>query len=130
MSLQFLKKLTASHNDLEELWPVPPQLETLAISHNKLKTVGENVGKLVNLKSLDISSNAISDCSGLKELVKLQTLSASHNEITTLEYFNCLTALKECDVRHNKLASWKPFAALSGLIPLEAVLLEGNPVLE
>ncbi len=125
-----MKKLTVSHNDLTEIWPVPPQLEHLVVSYNKLQRIGENVQKLSNLKVIDASYNQITDCAGLHGLAKLQTLNAAGNQIATLEHFETLVSLKECDLRQNKLSVWEIFAPLDALLQLEAVLLEGNPVLQ
>ena len=80
-SLAFLKKLTISSNELTELWPVPLQLESLIVSHNKLTSLGDNIPKLVNLKLLDVSFNYIANCNGVQNLTKLQTLNASNNEV-------------------------------------------------
>ena len=41
-----------------------------------------------------------------------------------------LKVLKECDVRFNKLATWDILLPISKLSGLEALMLEGNPLLE
>eukprot|EP00826_Nyctotherus_ovalis_P018802 TRINITY_DN15684_c0_g3_i2.p4 TRINITY_DN15684_c0_g3~~TRINITY_DN15684_c0_g3_i2.p4 ORF type:complete len:110 (-),score=22.70 TRINITY_DN15684_c0_g3_i2:484-813(-) len=108
---------------------MPKQLETLNVSHNKLKSVGESISRLMSLKALDMSFNQISDCKGLEILTKLQVLNLSHNEITSLEHFDSLCMLKEIDLRFNKIATWNPPNALSALDSLEIVLLEANEIL-
>jgi len=40
-----------------------------------------------------------------------------------------LKALKECDVRFNKVATWDMLLLLCKLEELEALMLEGNPLL-
>ena len=127
--LNFLKKLVISQNELNELWDVPIQLETLVVSNNSLKSVGKNIGKLINLKVLDISSNQINDCNGFQGLSKLQILNASNNEIASLDYFDNLTSLKECNLKFNRISLWSPSNALCKLDSLEILLLEGNPIL-
>ena len=82
--LAFLKKLTVSYNELVDLWPVPLQLETLIISHNKLGSISENVAKLVGLKYLDVSFNRLTNVQGVQALVKLQTFNVSNNEVYKL----------------------------------------------
>ena len=127
--LVYLKKLVISQNDLTELWEVPIQLETLIVSHNKLKSVGKSVSRLLNLKVLDMSFNQISDCEGISNLKKLQALNLAHNEISSLEYFNDLPMLKELDLRSNKITTWNPPNALSLLNSLEIVLLANNDII-
>lgn len=82
LSLAFLKKLTLSYNDLSDVWPLPPQLETLVVSHNKLSGLGENIPRLIGLKALDISYNKVSGrFGGIQGLAKLQSLNVSNNEV-------------------------------------------------
>lgn len=108
---------------------MPPQLETLVASNNKLTKICDSISKLANLKSLDISYNKITECSNIKHLTKLTVLNISHNELNNLDSFDSLISLKECDLRFNKFDSWLPFKNLACLISVEAIILEGNPIL-
>ena len=124
--LKFLKKLNLSYNDIEEMWPIPSKIETLVISHNKLRKIWMNSETLTNLKILDISFNKISDCDGLQYLSKVQILNVPNNEISTLNHFSNLLSMKECDLRFNKIVSWESMKALCNLKSLKIVMLEGN----
>lgn len=130
LQLHYLKKLTISYNNLLEMWPLPPQLEVLIVSHNSMKSLGKNIPKLVNLKVLDVSFNQILNCSGIECLTKLQVLNLSNNCIDSLKHVNTLVNLRECNVKHNNISTWSSLDPLSELPCLELVVLEENPVLQ
>jgi len=83
-SLQFLKKLSLSNNDLAEVWPLPDRLEILCLSHNKLRALGDSVTRLPNLLQLDVSHNQIADCRDIQRLTKLQNLNAAFNQVPSI----------------------------------------------
>jgi len=130
LQLHYLKKMIISYNNLLEMWPLPLQLEILIVSHNNLKSIGENIAKLLNLKVLDVSYNQILNCNGVQQLTKLQTLNLSNNSIDSLEHCNKLVNLKECYLQHNNISIWNSLHPLAELPSIELIVIDENPVLK
>ncbi len=114
----------------EELWtsdPTPTDMLGLTF----LYAVSEGIASLqgleyaLNLKSLDLSCNEISDISVLSGLSKLQTLVIDNCLITDLSPLSTLYKLRELDVHDNGISD---ISALSGLTNLETLNLRRNDI--
>ncbi len=109
----------------EALWitnPTPTDMlgltELRCINHGSSDagiTVLTGLECAVNLQSLNIRSNQVSDVSPLAGLTGLQTLSLCRNRLSSVSPLSGLTNLTYLDVHGNVLTSISPLASLSKL---------------
>ncbi|XP_033845995.1 malignant fibrous histiocytoma-amplified sequence 1 homolog [Periophthalmus magnuspinnatus] len=102
------------------------QLLELDMSHNCLKCLSEDVGKLKGLKKLCVSHNKIQYLPSQIGMLKfLEELDISFNELRDLpKSFTNLTKLRTLDADHNKLNQFP--TEILGLWELEELDLSGN----
>ena len=77
------------------------KLETLSITSSKLKELPTL--KLPSLKSLNLSSNALSSIEKIKSLESLEYLNLAKNNISGKKNFNHLTKLEQLVLHHNEI---------------------------
>ncbi|XP_072310243.1 malignant fibrous histiocytoma-amplified sequence 1 homolog [Eucyclogobius newberryi] len=102
------------------------QLLELDMSHNCLKCLSDDVGKLKGLKKLCVSHNKVQYLSSQIGLLKfLEELDISFNELRVLpKSLSNLTKLRTLDTDHNKLNQFP--SEILGLGDLEELDLSGN----
>lgn len=102
------------------------QLLELDMSHNCLRILHDDVGKLKGLKKLCVSHNKIQHLPSQIGLLKfLEELDISFNELRNLPKSLCnLTKLRTLDADHNKLNQFP--SEILGLCDLEELDLSGN----
>ncbi|CCH55773.1 Leucine-rich repeat-containing protein 40 [Fibrisoma limi BUZ 3] len=124
-----LKIVLLYSNEIQQL---PPQigklvnLQTLDLSFNKLTSVPDELGELSDLQSLVLNSNQLESLpERLGELSNLRELYLGDNKLKSLSAgLGQLTNLKRLYIYHNQLTRLP--AELSKLINLEELSLGGN----
>ncbi|XP_035694547.1 protein phosphatase 1 regulatory subunit pprA-like [Branchiostoma floridae] len=98
-----LTHLDASCNKLQELAAVNclPHLEELNASNNRLAAIRNMRCK--KLQDLDLSTNFLTDLSGLRDLHSLTTLNLATNRLSSLTAIGKLRHLQELNVSNNLL---------------------------
>jgi len=100
-------------------------LETLLLDQNRITDLAPLAG-LTNLKHLDVSDNdVLSDLSGISGLSQLVHLDLHRNSISDLADLAGLTHLKRLIVRNNNLTDIGP---LSGMTDLENLIIRFNRI--
>ncbi|EQB77871.1 platelet glycoprotein Ib alpha chain [Camelus ferus] len=106
-----------------------PQLETLTISHNKLRSLPSLGQALPALATLDVSFNELISLSpgALEGLTHLHELSLRGNNLTTLppELLATTSQLQKLNLADNRLSELPP-GFLHGLDELHTLYLQGN----
>ncbi|KAM7537229.1 hypothetical protein Aperf_G00000079650 [Anoplocephala perfoliata] len=130
-------------------------LTKLSLQHNTITSVPLSLGRLTNLKFLDLSFNAIqalphpvfdnlslletlildsnklSELPSLKGLVELHKLSFSNNELLSLpDSITCCTKLKYIEASGNKIRELSSEIPWSNLVNLQHFLLNNNQLKE
>ena len=96
-----------------------PKLESLTLRNCGLSTAS-GLGKAVNLKELDLSSNTIRNIQALSTMSQLKTLYLQHNALSDLASLSTLVKLETLNVSYNSLTTLSPIATLTALTSLEA----------
>ncbi|XP_066291972.1 protein phosphatase 1 regulatory subunit 7-like isoform X1 [Branchiostoma lanceolatum] len=145
-----LTHLDVSCNKLQELAAVNclPHLEELNASNNRLAAIRNMRCK--KLQDLDLSTNFLTDLSGLKDLNSLTTLNLATNRLSSLTAIGKLRHLQELnvsnnllkelgsvseqfpalevfDVSENAIVSWEQVCLLSKCQQLAELHISGNP---
>ncbi|KAI8647934.1 hypothetical protein BD408DRAFT_334248 [Parasitella parasitica] len=94
-----LETLKVSHNELRTLSGLPASLIYLYASHNKLLEV--DIYHLDKLQHLDVSHNRINQFESMIELKSLRSLNANHNSITSCKAFQDLKSLVTLSLKAN-----------------------------
>lgn len=85
------------------------EVESLILNHNQLRIVPENIGKFINLKVLDISSNGLRILPDVLMHCPLTSLIAKNNNLTNESLpksFTVTSTLKELNLSGNSLTSF------------------------
>jgi Leucine-rich repeat (LRR) protein len=82
---------------------MPP--DALDLSSKALTALPQHAASLSSLRCLDLSSNALTDFSGLMLLPQLSVLSLARNRLEALPCLTALTALTQLNLHRNKLRS-------------------------
>ena len=103
-------------------------LETLYLSHNKIKYLPKEIWNLFNLKKLYLDNNKLTEIpKEIQNLVKLKSLSLSGNRLTYLpKEIAKLSNLKVLNLSYNALTGFLPGTDLSHFTNLEYLFLENN----
>lgn len=89
------------------------QLEILILKQDGIDSI-DDIGKLVNLTQLDLSSNkAITDVSAIADMSKLKTLVLSHNKVTSVEAISNLKELEYVALDYNEISSLPDLSKLT-----------------
>ncbi|KAI8506452.1 hypothetical protein Bbelb_158790 [Branchiostoma belcheri] len=145
-----LTHLDVSCNKLQELAAVNclPHLEELNASNNRLAAIRNMRCK--KLQDLDLSTNFLTDLSGLKDLHSLTTLNLATNRLSSLTAIGKLRHLQDLNVSNNLLkelgniseqfpalevfnvsenaiVSWEQVCLLSRCLQLAELHISGNP---
>lgn len=122
--LTSIRKLALSHNNLqslpEELGALK-RLEILLIDHNNMNELPASIGKLESLRVLNVSGNKLSELTlDFSSLQKLRIIEAHSNLINVLSRdIHKLTKLESLDISNNKLSTLpSELFALEGLFKL------------
>ena len=102
-------------------------LKELDVSSNQLTSLPSNIGKLVKLKELSVYSNQLTSLpSDIGKLVNLEKLVVSFNQLTSLPSSICdgLVNLEELDVSENQLTSLPP--EIGKLVNLKQLYVGNN----
>lgn len=96
------------------------------MSGNKLTSLPNSLGNLVELLTLNASKNQITSIPSLENLTRLSTLSLEHNSISEVpEFLGHLTGLQVLNLQSNQLTE---VPSVLGLSPkLRELNLENNP---
>ena len=101
-------------------------LEQLDLSGKSLNNSDiEQLRKMKNLVSLDLSDNKINDISVLEELTDLTWLSLTKNQIGSIGVLKTLNKLTVLDLRNNRISN---ISVLEGLTDLTWLGLAGNKI--
>ena len=120
-----LRRLTISHNEIEDLSPIFDnlhQLEHLEMEANNISSI-DGIALLQNLTRLSLGRNIISDISGLNTLTNLTHVYLFDNAITDIDPLHSLENLTNLGLSNNHIRNIAP---LSGLSHLEWVNLSNN----
>jgi internalin A len=103
------------------------QVETMDLSRNRLSTLPESFGNLVNLSTLLLQGNDLKHLpASVERLHKLKVLYLSGNSLTELpEWIGLLSQLESLDVGWNNLKALPD--SLLNLKKLKTLFLHGNP---
>ncbi|KAM4748922.1 leucine-rich repeat and guanylate kinase domain-containing protein [Rhinophrynus dorsalis] len=125
-----LTKLILNNNNIQEINGLDKcsSLSHLNMAHNQIRSIGgiENVP----IKTLCLSSNQISNISGLESLKTLQTLDLSCNQISSLEGLEGLDFLQSLNLEDNGICQISEIAYIEELPLLHVLNLLKNPVRE
>ena len=80
-------------------------LTHLNLSFNYLEKLPESIGKLGDLKVLNLAHNGLSRVPQLKNCAKLSELRLGQNKLETIEYFNQNRELEILDLNENLLTT-------------------------
>jgi hypothetical protein len=100
-------------------------LVTLDLSHNWISDISP-LSSLSNLTTLDLSGNRISDISALSSLTNLTTLDLSYNEISDISALSSLSNLTTLNLRGNQISDISTLVDNIGLNQGDEVYLESN----
>jgi Leucine-rich repeat (LRR) protein len=99
-----LKHLIAEHNEVQDLHFLQGlELETLKLSFNNITDIAA-LQEMKSLKVLDLSHNRITSIEPLRNLENLEFLLLYMNEIDDIEPLQGLPKLKELDISDNKIS--------------------------
>lgn len=101
-------------------------LTTLNLFGNTISDLSPLVG-LTKLTNLNLFSNSITDITPLKGLVNLQQLSLNSNRITDLRPLASLINLQHLDLQDNRISD---ITSLKGLNQLEKLYLNDNQIVD
>ncbi len=99
-------------------------LETLFLRGNQISDIS-HLSKMVNLESLDLGYNQIEDISVLTNITKLKFLALDVNHITNLNVLSNMTELKELYIHDNLV---NELSALSNMRNLEKLYAFNNKI--
>ena len=97
-----LEQLDASDNAVAQLAGAPPSLRSLNISSNRLTNL-TSWAHLPNLQYLDVSNNGLDNLSAFESLVHLRELKADANNISALHGITKLDGLIKLSLRNNRI---------------------------
>jgi len=92
-------------------------LTTLLLYENQLSDISP-LSALTNLTALDLSSNQVSDISPLSALMNLTTLLLSSNQVSDISPLSALTNLTQLYLSYNQVSDISPLSALTNLTQL------------
>lgn len=96
--------------------PYPTDTETLDLSGKGLKSSRlSDLGKLTELKNLDLSDNEIGSLGFLEGLTQLKTLDLSNNKIKDISVLSSFSELRSLYLDGNKIEDFTPLYSLNGL---------------
>lgn len=81
---------------------------------NKIKSL-KGIGKLKNLRELNVSCNNLKSLSGVENLNNLTSLSANSNQLVDISAIKTLIRLEYLDIYNNKISSLKDINKLTRL---------------
>ena len=97
---------------------------TLDLSGNRISDVSA-LSAMTKLRWLYLHNNAVDDIAALADLVNVWTLNLSGNRISDVSALSAMTKLRRLDLRDNAVAD---IAALAELVELKGLNLAGNAV--
>ena len=129
--LRSLELLDLSYNDIEtvpEALGSCSQLRSIRLSHNKLKQLPREIGKLQKLSVLEVSNNNLRVLTSRIVLCKqLKVIQVDHNDLQSLPVdIGLLTHLEELVVSTNKLGQLP--LSISSLEKLQIIEFHSNPL--
>lgn len=125
--LNRLVKIKLDHNDLEvdKIGPLPTTLTALNLSFNHLTGIPAVLNGLMNLVTLDLSSNRIESLYGIDALVALVEITLDDNILVELPESICaLTKLRRISLARNRIG--KHAITRPGQQSIPAGLLENS----
>ncbi|CAN0525727.1 unnamed protein product, partial [Ectocarpus sp. 12 AP-2014] len=133
-SLIGLHTLVLSYNQLQVLdisvLTTMPALRHLDVSHNLLCRMEPMDGRDLppRLETLNMSHNRISRIGGIAQCFVLRALDLRHNRIKRVQGLEHLSLLLQLDLGHNLISKAASARALSFNRSLKLLWLEGNPL--
>ncbi|KAG7665691.1 NUD1 [[Candida] subhashii] len=98
-----LRSLDLSRNEIRYLTGIPPGIFALDLSENEIDDM-TSFGRLFDLQGLNLSGNAFTQVSNLRECMHLTTLNLSQNNINNLDGIGGLVHLIDLDLSGNRLS--------------------------
>ncbi|KAL8479972.1 hypothetical protein ACS0TY_026784 [Phlomoides rotata] len=133
-SLASLRALILNDNEIRSVCKLDQmkELNTLVLSRNPIRSLGESVAKLKSITKLSLSNCQLQKVdSSLKSCQELKELRLAHNEIMTIpSEFGHLVKLQNLDMGNNSIINWSDLKVLSSLVNLRNLNLQGNPITE
>eukprot|EP00615_Pteridomonas_danica_P009215 CAMPEP_0114332712 /NCGR_PEP_ID=MMETSP0101-20121206/3270_1 /TAXON_ID=38822 ORGANISM="Pteridomonas danica, Strain PT" /NCGR_SAMPLE_ID=MMETSP0101 /ASSEMBLY_ACC=CAM_ASM_000211 /LENGTH=178 /DNA_ID=CAMNT_0001463487 /DNA_START=190 /DNA_END=727 /DNA_ORIENTATION=+ len=106
-----------------------PNLKSLDISGNQIKTIPDSVWDLKKLEHLNISGNELSTLDGIDRLENLVTLIADDNNISEVDL--CKNEkLTHFSMQRNNFEEYPEFAWSTLISPYLKIQLDGNPCVD
>ena len=105
-SLPNLQLLSLSSNSIEEIKNLPPVIQILNLSSNKISKLSYGLEGLEALRTLNLSSNNLSSIKGIQYAESLMSLNLSRNKvrkILNLKYLEELGLLSDLDLNENPI---------------------------
>jgi len=101
-----------------------PNLRTLDLSSSAITNFSE-ISKLTNLTILNISNNQIANTSFLSPLVNLESLLVSNANISSLDITSTMPNLELLDISKNNISD---ISAISGMVNIRALFFDENNI--
>ncbi|EPS72380.1 hypothetical protein M569_02377, partial [Genlisea aurea] len=105
-----------------------PMVESLDLSRNKFAKV-DNLNKCARLKLVDLGYNRLKSIASFAEVYcRIEKLVLRNNALISLHGIENLHSLQDLDLSYNIISSFSEIERLSGLLSLQRLWLEGNPL--
>jgi hypothetical protein len=124
-SLPDLQHVVLTDNKVEDLTPLQDlQLKSLYLARNNVTDLSP-LSQMNSLEQLFVDDNGITDISPISQLTSLQSLFAKQNTIVDIHPLSELRKLQFLDLSDNQIVDCSP---LMDLPPMQSLNLMGNPI--
>jgi internalin A len=127
---QEISKIDCSHNNLKTTWGLQDlvNLKSLDISHNFITQI-QGWMFLSSLQIVNLSHNNLSCIQGLHQCYKITTLMLQFNQLESISGLETLKNLQYLNLSNNSITDKTSIRPLSLNSKLEVLYLESNPII-